>query len=310
MDYAASHRRAVPPAQRTGRMLGRLALALALLALASCSMQRSPERPVAHAPSTRPALATSTPITPEPTSPPPAAPAAPTLPDSTPEQASETTQASAATPLPAPEPKPNPPSEPHPEHPAAAQPEPVAEMDAAPSAAATPSPDPPAPADPPAEAPESPVLAAITSASSDDANSALAKPAPAHTPNESTGVPTSVPRHTLVSAARSPREYRYDGAQHIYRHLPERIFVGKLPRLLFAVGVINIEIDTRGDVAAIQWARAPRNAPRVMDEIERLVRAAAPYPAPVHMGSVTYTDTWLWDKSGRFQLDTLTQGQD
>jgi len=28
------------------------------------------------------------------------------------------------------------------------------------------------------------------------------------------------------------------------------------------------------------------------------------------MGSVTYTDTWLWDKSGRFQLDTLTQGQD
>jgi protein TonB len=24
---------------------------------------------------------------------------------------------------------------------------------------------------------------------------------------------------------------------------------------------------------------------------------------------VTYTDTWLWDKSGRFQLDTLTEGQ-
>jgi hypothetical protein len=26
-------------------------------------------------------------------------------------------------------------------------------------------------------------------------------------------------------------------------------------------------------------------------------------------GRVTYTDTWLWDKSGRFQLDTLTEGQ-
>jgi len=24
---------------------------------------------------------------------------------------------------------------------------------------------------------------------------------------------------------------------------------------------------------------------------------------------VTYTDTWLWDKSGNFQLDTLTEGQ-
>jgi len=24
---------------------------------------------------------------------------------------------------------------------------------------------------------------------------------------------------------------------------------------------------------------------------------------------VVYTDVWLWDKSGRFQLDTLTEGQ-
>jgi hypothetical protein len=40
-----------------------------------------------------------------------------------------------------------------------------------------------------------------------------------------------------------------------------------------------------------------------------LVRAAAPFPAPKRMGRVVYTDTWLWDKSGRFQLDTLTEGQ-
>ena len=46
-----------------------------------------------------------------------------------------------------------------------------------------------------------------------------------------------------------------------------------------------------------------------MAEILRTVRAAAPYPAPVRMGRVTYTDTWLWEKSGRFQLDTLTEGQ-
>jgi periplasmic protein TonB len=29
----------------------------------------------------------------------------------------------------------------------------------------------------------------------------------------------------------------------------------------------------------------------------------------VQLGSVTYTDTWLWDRSGNFQLDTLTEGQ-
>ena len=46
-----------------------------------------------------------------------------------------------------------------------------------------------------------------------------------------------------------------------------------------------------------------------MQENRHTVRAAAPYPAPTRMGRVTYTDTWLWDKTGRFQLDTLTEGQ-
>jgi hypothetical protein len=30
----------------------------------------------------------------------------------------------------------------------------------------------------------------------------------------------------------------------------------------------------------------------------------------VRMGRVVYTDTWLWHASGKFQLDTLTEGQD
>ena len=53
--------------------------------------------------------------------------------------------------------------------------------------------------------------------------------------------------------------------------------------------------------------RKPSHAPEVVAEIERSVRAAAPFPSAGK--SVTYTDTWLWDKSGRFQLDTLTEGQ-
>ena len=114
----------------------------------------------------------------------------------------------------------------------------------------------------------------------------------------------------MLSGARNPQAYRLDGARHIYRKFPDRIFAGKLPRMVLAVGVIHIDIDARGEVAAIHWGRAPKNSPRVTQEIEQLVRAAAPYPAPVQMGGVSYTETWLWDKSGRFQLDTLTQGQD
>jgi protein TonB len=60
----------------------------------------------------------------------------------------------------------------------------------------------------------------------------------------------------------------------------------------------------------MSWLRAPRHAPEVVREIEATVRRASPFPAPARIGRMTYTDTWLWDKSGRFQLDTLTEGQD
>ena len=79
--------------------------------------------------------------------------------------------------------------------------------------------------------------------------------------------------------------------------------------MLYAVGVLQVEVDGIGQVRQLTWMRAPRHAPEVVAEIERTVRAAAPFPAPARMGRVTYTDTWLWDRSGRFQLDTLTEGQ-
>jgi protein TonB len=112
------------------------------------------------------------------------------------------------------------------------------------------------------------------------------------------------------SLARTAKEYRHDAASHLYAQHQQRIFKGRLPPMLEAVGVINVNIDQRGSVKAIQWQRAPKHAPQVMREIEQLVKAAAPYPVPLHMSQVTYTDVWLWHKSGKFQLDTLTEGQD
>jgi len=114
---------------------------------------------------------------------------------------------------------------------------------------------------------------------------------------------------TYVSQATTPRDYRRDAARHLYDRLRERIYPGKMPPLLQAVGVLQVDIDRQGAVTDVRWMRAPLHMPAVMAEIERTVRAAAPYPAPVHMGQVTYTDTWLWHKTGRFQLDTLSEGQ-
>lgn len=112
-----------------------------------------------------------------------------------------------------------------------------------------------------------------------------------------------------VSEAKTPRDYRMDAAKHLYALNQARLYPGKMPPLLHAVGVLQVEIDRGGYVTGISWMRAPRHAPDVMAEIERSVRQAAPFPAPLRMGKVTYTDTWLWHSSGRFQLDTLTEGQ-
>ena len=124
-------------------------------------------------------------------------------------------------------------------------------------------------------------------------------PAPAPTPITS----------TRTSSAATPRAYREDAAIHLYGLNRERIYKGKMPPLLYAVGVLEVDINEQGKVTSVNWLRAPRHAPEVMAEIERTVRAAGPFPAPARMGKVTYTDTWLWHKSGQFQLDTLTEGQ-
>lgn len=111
------------------------------------------------------------------------------------------------------------------------------------------------------------------------------------------------------SGASTLRAYRQDAATHLYGLNAQRVFKGKLPPMLYAIGVLDIDIDRTGRITRVHWLRAPRHAPEVVAEIERTVRAAAPFPVPTRLGKVTYTDTWLWDKSGRFQLDTLSEGQ-
>ena len=111
------------------------------------------------------------------------------------------------------------------------------------------------------------------------------------------------------SSARTALDYRLDAARHVYACNATRIYRGPLPPLLHAIGVLDVQIDAHGRVQRLDWLRAPRHAPEVVREIERTARAAAPYPAPLHLDGVTWTDTWLWDASGCFQLDTLTEGQ-
>ena len=150
------------------------------------------------------------------------------------------------------------------------------------------------------------ILVAILAACS--STTPLTPPAPVAPTATPPVAPMAAPLRS--SNATNPRAYRADAAHHLYGLNQDRIYKGKLPPMLYAVGVLQVEVDGRGHVHNISWMRAPKHAPEVMAEIERTVRAAAPFPAPARMGKVVYTDTWLWHKSGRFQLDTLTEGQD
>jgi hypothetical protein len=152
------------------------------------------------------------------------------------------------------------------------------------------SPKPTQPVPPPTALPETPA----PDASASSAPSETEPPAP----------PVSPALYEASSA-----NYRRDAARHIYRRLPARIYKGKLPPMLKAVVVVDIHIEPSGQIGHIDWVRLPKHAPEVREEIEQAIIQSAPFPAPAHAKRVRYTDTWLWHKSGRFQLDTLTEGQ-
>jgi hypothetical protein len=111
-----------------------------------------------------------------------------------------------------------------------------------------------------------------------------------------------------VSNAATPKEYRRDGARHIYAQYGTHIYKGKLPPLLYGVAITETEIDESGNVLSVTMVRKPA-APEVGPWVMDMIRKSGPFPTPAKMGRVKYLDIWLVHKSGKFQLDTLTEGQ-
>lgn len=112
-----------------------------------------------------------------------------------------------------------------------------------------------------------------------------------------------------TSEAADGKAYRLDGAKHFYAVYADRIYQGKLPPLIHAVVVIEIEVDAQGRVVNVQLIRVPSHAPDVAHAVRDMIEQASPLPAPARMGGIKYVEIWLVDKSGRFQLDALTEGQ-
>jgi protein TonB len=112
-----------------------------------------------------------------------------------------------------------------------------------------------------------------------------------------------------VSLATDAKAYRKDGARHIYATYARDIYKGKLPPLVHAIVVVETELDAAGNVRGVNMIRVPTHAPDVTERVRKLIQQASPMPAPTRLGGTKYFEVWLVDKSGRFQLDTLTEGQ-
>lgn len=122
-------------------------------------------------------------------------------------------------------------------------------------------------------------------------------------------VPAPVQAAARESAAEIEKEYRIDAARHIYASYPMRVFRGKMPPLLFSVMIVETEIDATGQVVNVNVIRKPA-APEVAPWVVAMIKRAAPFPVPTKIAAgVRYQDIWLVDKSGLFQVDTLTEGQ-
>jgi periplasmic protein TonB len=110
------------------------------------------------------------------------------------------------------------------------------------------------------------------------------------------------------SPAETALEYRSDGARHLYAAYGKHIHKGKMPPLLYGIAIIETDIGASGEVRNVRVVRQPAAA-EVGPWAVEMIKKASPFPAPARMGAVRYTEIWLVDKSGRFQLDTLTEGQ-
>jgi hypothetical protein len=112
-----------------------------------------------------------------------------------------------------------------------------------------------------------------------------------------------------VSAATTERDYRLDAARHLYAVYAPRIYPGVLPPLLHGIVVTETRVDAHGGVAGVRIVREPSSAKEVVPWVVSMIRGASPLPPPTRIGAVRYVETWLVDKSGQFQLHTLSEGQ-
>ena len=119
--------------------------------------------------------------------------------------------------------------------------------------------------------------------------------------------PAPVPPRSLTLDA-----YKANVARHIVGRNAERTFSGRLPPMLPAIVVVNITVDKDGQLTDVQVQRS-RDPDAARVALASMLRSG-PLPRPegllaANTSAVTFSETFLFDSSYRFQLRSLAGPQ-
>ncbi|QEI05296.1 hypothetical protein FXN63_05155 [Pigmentiphaga aceris] len=102
-------------------------------------------------------------------------------------------------------------------------------------------------------------------------------------------------------------------AQALHDHQASKVFEGIPQNPLYAIIVLEIELDAKGTLRNVRNMRSPPHGAKERDAAIASVRAGGPYPPPPRQllknGVAKFTETWLFNNDRRFRLRSLAAPQ-
>lgn len=130
--------------------------------------------------------------------------------------------------------------------------------------------------------------------------------------------PSSAAVHPAPPVRLAPRDpaletWKRAAAERIHAANTKELFAGRPHHLLQAVIVVEATVDRTGKVTQSRIVRSP--GIKALDQVAlSSLKAASPLPAPptalVARGTLVYSETWLFQNDGRFQVRTLAMAQE
>lgn len=106
-------------------------------------------------------------------------------------------------------------------------------------------------------------------------------------------------------------DYKTQVARHVIQHNPGHNFDGKLPPLLPAIVVLEITVDRDGRLTevAVQRSRDPDASEVALAALRRSTPLPPPHQLAQAGGKLTFSETFLFADSKRYQLRSLAGPQ-